>query len=239
MAEEIKVPGVGPVKQQYVYLGLAAAAGVVGYAWWRAGRSTGDNSAAAVVDPNLIPDTDRTPPTIVDSNTSVDETNSDAITTNGKWTQAATEYLASEGYEGQLVSSALGKYLHKEPLSSTERTIVLAARAAFGDPPEGGPYPISSDLPPTTLAGPQNLHMINVGKNYVSLGWSAVDGAQYYNIRTTGGKYGSTGRKQSTEGTSFTEYELAPNTSYSFFVQAVSKDGTKGPEVKYSQKTTK
>lgn len=146
MTEMVTVPGVGPVKKPMLVGVVAVGAGVVGYAWWQKGRQA--STAAVAPNPDLIGDVDRTP-VVGDSTGSWDTTTGNAtIDTNGEWTQAATEYLVNlGGYEAGAVSAALGKFLGHQPLTEAEVQIVLAAKGAFGDPPIGGPWPVTTGLP--------------------------------------------------------------------------------------------
>lgn len=152
MAQMINVPGVGPVKQPVLVGVLAAGAGVVGWAWWQKGRQAPAEPVAP--NPDLVPETDRTP-VVGDSSGSWDTTGNDAtIGTNAEWTRAASEYLITLNYDAGAVSAALGKFIAHQTLTATEVDIVLAAKAAFGDPPVGGPWPVSSGIPQPTNKAP-------------------------------------------------------------------------------------
>lgn len=49
MADTVKLPGMGNVKKQYVYIGGALIAGIAGYAWWRYLQAGGSASADVAV----------------------------------------------------------------------------------------------------------------------------------------------------------------------------------------------
>lgn len=152
MSETVAVPGMGRVKQTYAVAGVAVVAGVLGYAYWRRARSA--PASTAVVDPNATGVTDYTPPASNNSGGSFND--SGVITTNDEWSAKATEAL-SGAFDQAFIQVTLGKYLSHQPLTDAEVDLIGAARAAAGDPPQGGPYSIvhvtgSGSTPP--LGGP-------------------------------------------------------------------------------------
>lgn len=187
MADLVTVPLVGPVKKPMLVGVVAAGAGVVGWAWYQRGRQ---GSAADVApNPALIPETDRTP-VVGDSSGSFDTTTGNTtIDTNGEWTQAASEYLDTRGYDAGAISAALGKFIAHQPLTEAEVQIVLAAKAAFGDPPVGGPWPVTAAPPAAELVAPKNFRVTGTrilvsGPDYarVDLEWDPVAGAIGYQL---------------------------------------------------------
>lgn len=134
---QVKVPVVGKVNKQIVYVGGAAVIGVVGYAYWSRSRATpvapNDTTNTALGDPTL--------PTVT---TTTIPDNTDVISTNGQWTQRAVEYLSGQGFDGQFVSATLGKFLARRGLTPSEEPVALAALAAYGQPPVGAPYYVVS-----------------------------------------------------------------------------------------------
>lgn len=60
-------------------------------------------------------------------------------TTNAQWTQAAINQLTSEGYDAQSVSAALGAYVTGSPVPAGSVSMVQAAIAIEGYPPQPGP----------------------------------------------------------------------------------------------------
>lgn len=153
MAETITVPGIGPVKQPVVIGVAALGAGWVAYAWWAKGRQ-GPAEETVAPNPDLVPETDRTP-VVGDSSGSWDTTgDANTIGTNAEWSRAATEYLVQLNYDAGAVAGALGKFLGHQTLTATEVDIVLAAKGAFGDPPTGGPWPVTAGMPQPTNKAP-------------------------------------------------------------------------------------
>jgi LysM repeat protein len=155
---DVDLPGVGNVKRQWLYVGGAGLAGILGYAYW---RRRGQVAAPAAIDPNSIPATDYTNPetyTGGNSTGTYDTTGGTVISTNDQWTNKALSVLSDSGFESQFVVTTLGKWLARQPLTPAEIDLVQAAKAAAGDPPVGGPYPIVHATPdsggvPTTPGG--------------------------------------------------------------------------------------
>lgn len=160
MAEQVDVPGLGSMKKSWVIGGVAAAGGVVAYAYWR--RASTPQTGPILVDPDdAIGQGDYQPPATGDPGGSRDETG-DAIDTDDEWTRAATEYLVGTGgWEPSVIATALGKYLGKLKLKPMEADIVRSAVGAFGYPPKAGALPIQiedskPDNNPPKEPGPAN-----------------------------------------------------------------------------------
>jgi len=144
---DVQLPAVGKVKREYLFAGGALIVGIVGYAWWAKSRS---GASELAVTPEDVGATDYVnPQTYRDSTQAVDATGKspEDIDTNAEWTQKAVELLASVGFDAMMVTTALGKYLNRQGLTTTEKGAVIAARGMVGDPPVGGPYPILDALP--------------------------------------------------------------------------------------------
>jgi hypothetical protein len=146
---DVKLPVAGNIKKQYVLVGGALVVGIVGYAWMSRSRSS-----AAPVDSTA--DTSLPDPTLPTVTTTTVPDNADVISTNAQWTQRATEYLSGQGFDGQFVAATLGKFLQRRALTPNEEAVALAALAAFGQPPVGGPYfvasaPVAPGTPPSTV----------------------------------------------------------------------------------------
>lgn len=95
----------------------------------------------------------------------------DVYTSNSGWAQAATAGLTDVGYDGPTVSTALGAFLTGTPLTPAEVTIVNAAIAEYGRPPQGNiqviqqpvakpsPTPVPTPKPKPKTSGPvPNVH---------------------------------------------------------------------------------
>lgn len=136
---DVEVPAVGKVPQQWLYVGGAVVAGIVGWAYYQrrkaaatpttdpvTGMSTGtlDQGAAG----------DYTNPAPVTS--TVDLTGG-APTTNAAWSDLVTTKLSNLGDDAAFIASSLGKYLSNTPLTSEEADLIRRAWAYAGKPPQG------------------------------------------------------------------------------------------------------
>jgi len=163
MPDDVQAPGIGKVPKQWVFVGLAAVGGIVAYAWWR-NRQT----AVEPINPDALPE-DRVPPDTVEVGTGVSESAGRPLT-NSEWAQAATDRMVELGYDTVTVSSAIGKYLSRQPLSGDEATLIRTVLGQLGPPPDGD-FPVtlapsgSTTPPPTTTVGHKyvvQLHQIAV-----------------------------------------------------------------------------
>ncbi|HLU33889.1 MAG TPA: endo-1,4-beta-xylanase [Natronosporangium sp.] len=86
----------------------------------------------------------------------------------------------------------------------------------------GGPGP-TPPAPPTNLTA-------NAGSNSVSLSWNGSSGATQYQVhRALGASGGSFSQIGTTSGTSFTDNNVSPNTTYRYRVTASNANGTSDP----------
>jgi hypothetical protein len=202
MPETVKLPGVGPVKKTWVYVGGALIVGIVGYAYFS--RATGGGGGEDLEpSPGVIPEDygefaeDRYPPPTSVGSGSVDDFGAGSIiNTNTEWFAAALSGLADAGYEPLNVAATLGKFLSRQGLSADEKVVIQAAKGMVGEPPQGGPWPIIDQLPPpptttpppagtpTKLAAPVLRYSAGsaANTNYM-LAWTRVDGAAYYILK--------------------------------------------------------
>jgi len=228
----VDVPAVGRVKKQYVIAAAALVAGIVGYAYWRAGQSAGD--LPAYTDEDVISDgvTDtaggvaggsaNSGGTSVDNSTSPDNDN--------EWVQFAREALAGV-FDDAALSIALGKYIDpsRPGLTSAQADMVRAAIGSIGYPP-GGKYPVntSTGATPSALVEPKNLRQWNspqgtAGPDFIAIQWDPVPGATGYRVfRGLGENVGDS------FDTKFYARGLEPNKSYPFVVKATA-NGKEGP----------
>lgn len=176
MAETINIPGLGPTKAAYVYAGGALVIGIVGYAWWKNAQNQPTDFVGASSDDYGVSDYDSPLGSSGGNSTgNYDSTDPDALTTNAKWTSFAIGKLAEWNYDAGAVSSALGKYLARQPLTEGEIGIVQAAIAAAGPPPIGGPYPITNALPNNPTYKPYIVYYLKGSNPPV---WARAGGAE-------------------------------------------------------------
>lgn len=152
MTTPVKLPA-GKPRKVVIVAGIGAAA-FLAYSYWTRSRT------ATPVDPSAVdPSTTALPdPTLPTVTTTTVPDNSNVISTNAQWTQRAVEYLSGQGFDGQFASATLGKFLARRGLAPNEEAVALAALAAFGQPPSGGPYyvtstPVAPPSPMTSIPG--------------------------------------------------------------------------------------
>jgi hypothetical protein len=148
MAETIKIAG-KRVPRNVVFLGAAAAAGFVGYAWWSKGGQ--DEPAPPDLPSPVEPPTDDTEFNVIGGGKRPQ--------TNGEWMLYVRDQLISIGLDGGAVSSALGRFLAKQPLNKVDADIARQAIGLAGNPPEGGPWYVIEEAtggnPPPTAPPPE------------------------------------------------------------------------------------
>jgi hypothetical protein len=264
MPDTIKIPGIGPTKSTYVYLGGAAIVGVVGYAYWRNRQS----ASAAATDPNATDTTalDSANAAAADPGTAdysaygdgsgdayggapiyqspwngnVPSPTGQPPSTNQDWDQYAYELLTDRGVEGTAASAALGRYLAGLCLSDAQAEII---RQVPLSPPQGtyhiqicAPAPGGGDGGGTKPGKVSGLHVTSHTKTTVGLQWSPVSGATHYRVYRTGAanNIGDSG-----SSTSFRVGGLRSNTTYTFHVRAwngnVMGDASSSVKIKTSK----
>src|SRR6266545_1238965 len=149
MAETVKVPGAGPVKKTWVYVGGALLVGIVGYAWYKRARTP----VIEPINPDALPE-DRVPFTDaqVSAGLGVSQT-AGAPVTVADWVRQATDRLIELGGDATLVASALGRYVTHQQLTTPEADLVRQAVGQFGYPTnDASSYPVL--LAPATTTPP-------------------------------------------------------------------------------------
>lgn len=247
----VKVPGVGPVKKTYVYAAGAGIAVVVGVAYWRSRQAGGEADPAAVGEElpgddyssdAYGPDTgDYVNPGGSGASSSTTEPG-DVITNNAQWTLAAISALEAVGVDLGAASSALGKFMARQDLTTAQADLVRQALAMVGDPPSGT-YEVKvaatgggGTEDPTTPAGskgadlraPSGLATWGAGPSRlaVPLKWEPVPGATGYRVYRSDVSY----NVGASTDTSITIGGLTPNKSYTFHVRPMGADGKYGPK---------
>lgn len=72
------------------------------------------------------------------------------VTTNAEWAQAAEQQLENNGYDAATASAAIGKYITGGTVTADQESIVQAAIAFEGYPPQPG----ANNYPPNIHTGP-------------------------------------------------------------------------------------
>jgi len=240
---DVKVPGLGKAKKLYVYGGLGLAGTYVAWRWYQASRATDDGPVSdyevAGVGDGVGVVTGGTDGTAGSGNSNVetDGTRTDSIDTNAEWTNKAVEQLANAGYDPATVYAALGEFLARRSLDSSEASIARAALAATGQPPVGGPFSVIESAAPgsTTLRAPSGLKATPTATS-ATVSWSAVEGASHYMLYRS--DLGSA-VPQRVSGTSVTIPNLKNATTYRVQVSAVStlgKESAKSSQVTFATK---
>lgn len=246
MEGTITIPGAGPVKKQYVYLGAAGVAGFLAFAYYRRSQSAGTPPSWGDVDPgSMAPDGDYVNPG-GNSNIPPQDNTGQNIKTNAQWSQAATTLLGNIGYDPKTVASALGVFFQREGLEPAQMDAVKTAVGQLGPPPENGPWPIKAkevsnpppsdpNVPPGPIMG---LRASGNRSSALALDWDTVPGAQGYRVEMLGVGGRFAGRQHMAWGPTWTWDGLPfPNTNYAFTVAAV-RNGVVGPVAHISSYTT-
>lgn len=225
MAEAVKLPVIGSVNRRWVYVGGAAIAGFVGYAWWTRARG---EPAAAELDEEAIPQDREPPATIVGTEDFTSPEAAAIINTNAEWYTAAVEYLVGTGgFEFAFTTVTLGKFLARRELTEAEANLVQSAKGAFGEPPQGGPWPIlravapgpSTPTPTAKLATPVLRYSAGDPRNTnYQLAWNKIAGATHYLVKREMGPGSPT--YILVAGTSRRTPALRRNYTYQYRVQA-------------------
>ncbi len=153
--------GAGPaaavkkIPKKWVWIGVAGAGGFVLWRYYQASQAPAGPAPDGTMDTGSVTDA---PPGVggggnVQYAGSV-QAGDDSITTNSAWAQAATDYLSNTaGYGAAAVVEALGAYLAGNPLTDAQITIVRAALAVQGPPPQGS-FTIKHTTAPAPPAAP-------------------------------------------------------------------------------------
>lgn len=226
----VKIPGIGPVEKKWVYIGSAFVVGIVGYAYWNKSRAD-----AAEVE---VSDFTEGPGYAMDSGVDeyvnpggsqapVVEDRNPAPSNNIEWGQDAIEFLNDNGFEGGAI--AVGLYMTRQDLSSTQANMIRAVHGAIGPPPQGDyPITVTPNAPPPTpdspkVVAPTGLSAHDISRTTAGFLWNAVSHDRWYTLSISGkGEYNTASTHLSVTG-------LKPNTRYSVKVRAVGMDKKPGP----------
>jgi hypothetical protein len=177
MPNTIKVPGIGPVKSTYVYVGAAVTVGILTVAYLRHRSATSTAAAATAAQDTTASTTDVTgtgyAPTGVGysgyspsgydvyGNPLPTPTQVGGITVSGgqyasnnDWATAAEVALGNAGVDTGISAGALGKVLAGLAVTTDQKNLFLEAVGLLGQPPQGYPQPIHVQDPVTPAKPP-------------------------------------------------------------------------------------
>lgn len=138
-----------PVRKVWVIGGVVVGGGLL-YLWYRKKKAA---AAAAAVDTSGTTQLDTSTGSVGDTGFTnpvpgasgnggtVDTTGGTGITDNAQWTQAVLQKFADMGsvYDPLYAAQTLGAYLAGQDLTQDQATLVRAAWAIEGQPPQGAP----------------------------------------------------------------------------------------------------
>jgi len=146
MAEStVDVPVVGNVDKKWLWIGGATLAAILGWAYYR--RSQAPTVIEEGIEGNDFLTDDgsgNVPGQTGNSNTG--GINPEVIDTLAEWTADVVQKLGVADWDTGFIYTTIGKWTAGEGLTISEKSLVLAAIAASGQPP-GGPYPIKTAQP--------------------------------------------------------------------------------------------
>lgn len=245
---QVDVPGVGPVdKRVLAGVGVGTAA-LVAYIYWRRTQ----NMMPAESDDPVIEDFDNGELTdtgdyggggawrFAPTPTGDVSDGSTAPHTNPEWTARAQEALAGAGFSVSSSTTALGKYLARQPLTATEATLVRNALGLVGSPPDGAysvilvPDPVKPTTPTVALPkAPTGLKAANITATGARVTWTPVKGAIGYQVWRNGAAY-DTGLDPKTD-----LINLKPGAANIVEVAAVNSAKKQGPKARITITTKK
>lgn len=236
--EQIKIPGIGEVKSEYVWGAGAVIGGIWLYVWWRGRSGAGATATADSAPVDLGAQGDASTP-FVNPNPagSAGGTVNDAgtIATDASWTQACVDALQAIGYDPQFVGSTLGAYLASQNLTQDQASLVRTAWGIEGRPPEHPNLPILTSTSPSsggTPAGGGSASVTSAPSGFViaaetanstTVRFTTVPNAVFYEV-FLGSIIVATGTSSP-----ITITGLGANTSHTFTMDGVSAAGKRGP----------
>lgn len=235
---KVDLPGVGEVDKRVAAGVGVAVAGFIGWKYYQSRSATAYDPTQDAVDPGMEdPGTLPSVSGAVSGSNSYGQADSSGTstdsygftgTTNSQWTQYAATQLsqASDTWSYGAIVSALGAFIANKALTSAQQSIVQAAIALAGYPPEGSHVIVPGGDTKVTVA-PTGLAVTSTTTTTAVLSWSPVAGAESYRAYRSGAStnVGST----DAPNTTLTVSGLQPNTEYSFQVAATSIGNAPGP----------
>lgn len=250
----VDVPVVGKTPKKGVAVGVALVVGIVGYAWYR--RTEGADGGGALdyyadtrTGSELPTDKYTNPAPNADgqSGTGIGgDSTWQAPKTNQEWAQQVIDKLT--WYEPSAVSSAVGRYLSRQPVTDAlSQSIIREAWAQVGRPPADVPLITSGSTPaptptptptpkpaPLVMKAPTGLKVTGKTRTSISLDWQPVSGAKGYRILVNGKQNGS-----SVLYSQGTARYLKPGTTYTLSVLGIFPGDKLGPAASIKAITNK
>lgn len=236
----VKLPGIGPVKKVYVYVGVGAVGVLAAYIMWRrqqAAAAANETPADASLGDGLTTaaGSDVYQGATAGGTATADPDITPMPSTNVEWTQQVLDYF--NWLEPGFVSSTVGKYLARVPLSADEADFVRQAWAARGKPPEGPDnFTLSggTNTPGSTTmpSVPAALKVGAVTASSVALDWTDSTDALSYQVFRGGSQVATP------TSSAYTDTGLASGTSYSYTVKAVNGSNISAASAAVTGKTT-
>lgn len=162
------------------------------------------------------------------SSSSSSSSTSTSFTTNAQWSQAAIEYMLSNGLvaDSTALSTALGKFLTGAYVTDSQVSLIEQAIAVEGKPPVAGTngYPPSLNRSTSSSSSDSNvthvisLHVTSATSNSLTFGWSYLKHTPDFQL-----VYLNNVPKANIDGAArtMTFHDLKPKTSYIFQVRGV------------------
>jgi hypothetical protein len=231
-AETVRLPGGAKLNRKALLIAGAVGAGVVGYAYFTRRPQAIPEEVVTEGELDAVGD-ERIPTTGVPYDPTVPAP-AGGLTDNAMWTQFARDQLTNQGYDGVAVSEALGKFLDRKPLSSSEANIARAAMAVAGEPPIGRPWNVLEAQTPASVGmnAPILTASAPVWRNgaweYV-ISWAPVPGATRYWFQHVGGSSGYL------TTTATTTIRAAAGRTDTWKFAGVNAANVKGPEATFAK----
>lgn len=231
---DFTLPKLGAVpKEPVIAIGIGAAA-FIGWRYWQARKNAADAAAADTTTSDFADG--GLPPGVIGA---VSPTNSygdsgstatgdstvgpGSFTNNAQWTDyVVTKLQQSNDWSYTDIVTALGNGLAGRPTTDTQQSILRAAIAVGGQPPQGAIVIVSGGNTALTVA-PTGVSVQSVSTNQAVIAFTAVPGAATYRVSGAGSSNASTSSPITVTG-------LAPNMSYTVHVTAYTASGMAGPD---------
>jgi hypothetical protein len=248
---DITIPKVGSLPKKVVVPLAVGVAGFIVWRFWQARSAPAATTDATITDGEFgavdssIPDTLNPFPSSFSSGSSSTgsssgaDTNGDGtigpgeFTNNGQWTAYVTDRIPTDTWSQTDIVTALGLGLAGKPTTDTQQSILRAAVAIGGPPPQGSITYVSGGNTDLTVA--PGAPSVAATETTAVVSFSGVAGATSYQVFRTG----MVGAAATGSGSPITVEGLLPNHTYGFTVAGVTSSGKVGPKSAAASATTK